>query len=80
MSYEEFWTTLCRAHRSGKPPVIATTEDELVHEARKLAKYVAGKTVRQVWRHRPGELGIEFTDGTRLFIDHQEDGLELSIN
>lgn len=80
MPYEEFWSTLCRAHRSGKAPTVVRTEDELTREARTLAKHIGGKTVSQVWRHRPGELGIEFTDGTRLFVDHQENGLELSIN
>lgn len=80
MPYEELWTTLCRSHRSGKPAVVATTENELAREARDLAKHIAGKTVRQVWRHRAGELGIEFTDGTRLFVDRAENGLELSVS
>jgi len=38
------------------------------------------KTVRVVWRHRPGEVGIEFTDGSRIFINRAEEGLELSVN
>ena len=38
-----------------------------------------GKVVSIVFRHRLGEVGIEFTDGTRLFVDHVEDGVELSI-
>jgi len=80
MSYEEFWSGLCRLHRSGKAPIIAETEVELAREARRLARFIGGKTVRQVWRHRSGELGLEFTDGTRLFVDHAEKGLELSIN
>ncbi|HUP60474.1 MAG TPA: hypothetical protein VNA69_08675 [Thermoanaerobaculia bacterium] len=79
-SYEEFWSGLCRPHRSGKAPIIAETEDELAREARTLARFISGKTVRQVWRHRSGELGLEFTDGTRLFVDHAENGLEFSIN
>jgi len=38
-----------------------------------------GKVVRQIWRHCPGEIGIEFEDGTRLFADVFKTGLELSI-
>ena len=39
-----------------------------------------GKVVKVVWRHRPQELGIEFTDGTRLFADVVDgEKLELSI-
>ncbi len=40
---------------------------------------LAGKSVRQVWRHRSGEVGIEFTDGSRLFVDASGGVLELSI-
>jgi diphthamide synthase subunit DPH2 len=38
-----------------------------------------GKIVEKVWRHRSKEIGIQFTDGTRLFVDISEGGLELSI-
>lgn len=38
-----------------------------------------GKVVSVVWRHRKGEIGIEFTDGTRLFVDQTPVGVELSI-
>ncbi|HKR62928.1 MAG TPA: hypothetical protein VJZ00_04285 [Thermoanaerobaculia bacterium] len=80
MHYEDFWLRLCRGHRSGNRPRVATTEGDLSREARALARFVAGKTVKQIWRDRPGELGIEFTDGTRLFVDHVASGLELSVN
>ena len=52
---------------------------ELEKEARRATKILKGKNVLQIFRHRIGEFGIEFTDGTRLFIDHQTDGLEISI-
>jgi len=38
-----------------------------------------GKIVSIVWRHRPGEVLVEFTDGTRLFVDAKGDKAELSI-
>lgn len=38
-----------------------------------------GKTVRIVRRHRRREVLIEFEDGTGLFIDRVQAGLELSI-
>ena len=43
---------------------------ELEREAEKLTELLKGKAVRIVWRHRPGEIAIEF-DGdakTRLFV------------
>jgi len=53
--------------------------ESLEEDARVATQLLAGKSVRQVWRHRPREVGIEFTDGSRLFVDVTEDGLELSI-
>jgi hypothetical protein len=35
--------------------------------------------VSRVFRHRRTEVGIEFTDGTRLFLDKASDGVDLSI-
>ena len=52
----------------------------LDEEAVRATEMLSGKVVRTVWRHRPGEVGIEFVDGTRLFIDAPpEEILELSI-
>jgi len=48
-------------------------------EAARATEMLRDKTVSVVWRHRVGEVGIEFTDGTRLFVDHTSDGVELSI-
>ncbi len=38
-----------------------------------------GKIVHRIWRHRPKEIVIQFTDGATLFVDMETDGLELSI-
>ena len=54
-------------------------EKNLKKEARQLTKMLKGRTVDVVWRHRRNEVGIEFTDGTRLFIDQTPDGLDYSI-
>lgn len=51
----------------------------LAEEARRATELLKGKTVAKVWRHRREEIGIEFTDGTRLFIDHRPSELEISI-
>lgn len=51
----------------------------LEEEAERSTELLKGKTVSKIFRHRIGEVGIEFTDGTRLFIDHKTEGLELSI-
>ena len=52
---------------------------DLEDEAAALTKLLAGKSVRDVRRLRIAELLIEFTDGTRLFIDAKSDGIECSV-
>jgi hypothetical protein len=51
----------------------------LEQEAKRATELLRGKVVSEVWRHREGELGIRFTDGSRLFVDHTSIGLEVSI-
>ncbi len=51
----------------------------LQDEANRATEMLHGKVVKRVWRHRDRELGIEFEDGTRLFADVTQAGLELSI-
>ena len=58
---------------------VAITKTALNKEAKEATGMLKGKIVSRIWRHRPKEIGIEFADGTRLFVDMQEDGLELSI-
>jgi hypothetical protein len=55
------------------------TRKELEDEALRATDLLKGKTVQTVWRHRQKEVGIEFTDGTRLFVDQTDAGLDLSI-
>ncbi len=52
----------------------------LAEEQRRLQLLLKGRTVKRIWRHRKKELGIEFTDGTRLYIDwHENRSLEFSV-
>jgi hypothetical protein len=51
----------------------------LSKEAERATELLRGKEVATVWRHRKGEVVIEFEDGTRLFVDWTQDGVELSI-
>jgi len=62
-----------------KRPHVAVSPGDLDAEAQHLTGVLSGKTVRVVWRRRPREFGIEFTDGTRIFIDAQPEGLETSL-
>jgi hypothetical protein len=55
------------------------SEPDLKKEAEQATKLLRGKTVREVWRHRRKEVGIEFTDGARLFVDCNDKGAEMSI-
>lgn len=55
-------------------------ETELSQEADRLTGILSGKKVQTVWRHRAEEVGIEFDDGSRLFVDVQPDGrVEISV-
>ncbi|MET4260313.1 hypothetical protein ABIC09_005274 [Bradyrhizobium sp. S3.12.5] len=56
-----------------------TRNANLDDEAARLTELLRGKVVNVVWRHRPKEIGIEFNDGTRLFVDAVDDGLDLSV-
>ncbi len=62
-----------------KYPLVAITESELKSEARRTTGILKGKIAKKIWRHCTKEIGIQFTDGTRLFVDISEGGLELSI-
>ena len=56
-----------------------TVEERLAQESIGATELIAGKSVARVVRDRIGSVLIEFTDGTRLFVDESEDGLEISI-
>ena len=53
--------------------------DNLENEAERASELLKGKVVANVWRHKANELMVQFTDGTRLFVDMRQSGLELSI-
>ncbi|MFC1855554.1 hypothetical protein ACFL2A_03305 [Thermodesulfobacteriota bacterium] len=42
-------------------------------------KLLQDRVVDLIWRHREKEVCIQFTDGTRMFVDRIETGLEISI-
>jgi hypothetical protein len=44
-------------------------EQSLENEATKIQKMIVGKTLSRVYRPRPNEITLEFSDGTRFFID-----------
>jgi hypothetical protein len=56
-----------------------TPPDLLASEAMRATTLLHGKVVDKVVRHRPGELLLEFNDGTRLFVDIAGSALEVSI-
>ena len=53
---------------------------QLEDEAERASEMLRGKVVARVVRHRTTEVLVEFTDGTRLFVDRAADALELSIS
>ena len=56
-----------------------TRTEILQDESRRATELLRDKVVSRIMRHRPTEVGIEFTDGTRLFVDSAIEGVELSI-
>lgn len=55
-------------------------KNELLNsEAEKATKMLQGKTVSKILRYQKAEVLIEFSDGSRLFVDKSDEGLELSI-
>jgi hypothetical protein len=55
-------------------------QDELDVEASKIAELLIDKKVSKVFRPRTGEVCLEFSDGTRFFVDSKQNGeLEFSI-
>ncbi len=55
-------------------------EKELLNsEAEKATKMLQGKTVSKILRYQKAEVLIEFSDGSRLYVDKSDNGLELSI-
>jgi len=48
-------------------------------EVTRLGKMIGGKTIRTVRRHGRKEILIQFTDGSRLFVDWQHLGLDISV-
>lgn len=55
------------------------SQDDLNEEAARATEMLQGKTVARVMRNQPGEVVIEFKDGTRLFVDRSDTGVEASI-
>ncbi|MBV9241177.1 MAG: hypothetical protein JO314_04130 [Acidobacteria bacterium] len=49
------------------------------NEDSRATELLNGKVVRRVIRHRPQEVLIEFSDGTRFYIDSDTEILDLSI-
>ena len=51
---------------------------DLAKEANRASALLRGKVLEHLHRHRNGEVLIEFSDGSRLFVNSTA-GLELSI-
>lgn len=56
------------------------TTEQLEQESSRATEMLAGKVVARIVRHREAEVLVEFTDGTRFFVNRAEQGVELSIS
>jgi hypothetical protein len=55
------------------------SQQELEAEAARVTDMLRGKVVAHVFRHRTMEVMVQFTDGTRLFVDSSGGSVELSV-
>ena len=55
-------------------------QKQLKKEEARATKLLKGKIVKKIWRHRKEEVGIEFEDGTRFFIDWRKNESELDLS
>ena len=53
---------------------------ELEEQAKRATDMLAGKVVSRVVRAHEGEVLVEFEDGTRLFVDRNQTGVEISYH
>jgi hypothetical protein len=51
----------------------------LQDEATELTRQLKGKALRSVRRYHPKELVLDFTDGLRLYISQDENGLDFAV-
>jgi hypothetical protein len=51
----------------------------LEEEADRMTRLLQGKTLATVRRHQNTEIVLEFSDGTRLFVNNVPAGLEFSV-
>ena len=58
----------------------ATRSAELAAEAERLAGLLKGKPLARVWQHRPEAMGIEFADGTKLYVSITDGALEMNVS
>ena len=66
-----------RLELSGAP--LAVGSPDLAAEAERVTAMLKGKTVLRIWQHRPEAMGIEFADGTKLYVERNTDGLDMNI-
>jgi hypothetical protein len=52
---------------------------DLDDEEQRLQSLIADKVIAQVRRHRASELILEFSDGSRLFVNADGQDLDLSV-
>ncbi len=52
---------------------------DLNDEAQRLQSLIADKVIAKVRRHRASELVLEFSDGSRLFVNADGQDLDLSV-
>ena len=58
---------------------VISDEDRFKEEGMLATELLVGKVVKRLIRNRQDEVVIEFDDGSRIFVDIQEDQLDISI-
>jgi len=58
---------------------MGVSQQELEAEATRATELLRGKVVAHITRHRDAEVIVQFTDGTRLFVDGLQGSVKLSV-
>ena len=65
--------------KQAEAAAVAAAAAQLAAEAERISGLLKGKTLLRVWQHRPEAMGIEFDDGTKLYVERITGGLDVNI-
>ncbi len=65
--------------KQAEAAALAAAAAELAAEAERITALLKGKALLRIWQHRPEAMGVEFDDGTKLYVEKNSGGLDVNI-